>query len=159
MAEKPQPRVGARAVVIHDGKVLLLRAEEPGRTYYFLPGGHVQPGERLEEAALRELKEETGLDAAIERPLGVREFIAARHKRKAVNVPGGHHVVAVIFLCRLRGGQSGQFSRDVGAAGVTGMEWIELAEVESLELHPPHLKELLSKDLARQDFRFWPEDA
>lgn len=159
MAEKSHPRVGARAVVIHDGKVLLLRAEEPGRVYYFLPGGHVRLGERLEEAALRELKEETGLDAEVVRALGVREFIAARHKRKAVNVPQGHHVVAVIFLCRLKGDATGRFSRDAGVGGVTGMAWVDLRQVASLELHPPHLRELLTAGLARQEFRFWPEEA
>lgn len=158
MAEKQQPRVGARAVIVHEGKVLLLRAEEPGRVYYFLPGGHVQHGERMQEAALREVREETGLEAEVIRALGVREFIAARHARRARNVPASHHVVAVIFLCRLKGAPGGQFACDSGAQGVTGMEWIDLSQIAALELHPPQLKELLTSGLARQDFQFWPEE-
>jgi len=158
MAEKQQPRVGARAVIIHEGKVLLLRAEEPDRVYYFLPGGHVQHGERLQDAVLREVKEETGLDTAIVRALGVREFLASHHKRLARNVPTTHHVVAVIFLCRVLGSEEGQFSRDTGAAGVTGMEWVSLGNVAKIEVHPPHLKELLMTGLSDPQFRFWPEE-
>lgn len=158
MTERLQPRVGARAVIEHEGKVLLLRAEEPGRRYYFLPGGHVQHGERLQEAVLREVKEETGLDVEIVRALGVREFIAARHARRAKNVPPNHHVVAVIFLCRLKETTKEQFTCDAGAQGVTGLEWIDLSKVTGLELHPPHLKDLLTRGLARQDFCFWPEE-
>ena len=158
MVDKPQPKVGARAVIVDAGRVLLIRAEEPGRVYYFLPGGHVQHGERLQEAVLREVKEETGLDVEIDRALGVREFIAARHARLARNVPRSHHVVAVIFLCRVKGSTEGKFTVDSGAGGVTGMEWIELDQLKGLELYPPHLKDLLVLGLARQDFRFWPEE-
>jgi 8-oxo-dGTP diphosphatase len=158
MVDKPQPKVGARAVIVDKDKVLLLRAEEPGRVYYFLPGGHVQHGERLQDAVLREVKEETGLNVEIERALGMREFIAARHARLAKNVPQSHHVVAVIFLCRVKGNTVGKFTVDSGAGGVIGMEWVELGKVNGLELHPPHLRDLLVQGLARQDFRFWPEE-
>ncbi|GAB4504252.1 MAG: NUDIX hydrolase [Anaerolineales bacterium] len=56
----PEPTVG---VFIFDpqGKLLLLESHKwPGR--YVVPGGHVELGERLEEAAIREAKEETGLE-------------------------------------------------------------------------------------------------
>jgi ADP-ribose pyrophosphatase YjhB (NUDIX family) len=159
MAEKSIPRVGARAVIVHNGAVLLLRAEEPGRTYYFLPGGHVQHGERLAEAAVREVREETGLEVAVERALGVREFIASLHAKRARNVPASHHVLAVIFLCRLTNGAKGRFQGDSGAAGVTGMEWISLEKVTELELHPPQLKTLLLHGLQDKNVQFWPEES
>ncbi len=159
MSEKPIPRVGARAVIIHEGRVLLLRAQEPGRTYYFLPGGHVQHGERAQEAAVREVKEETGLEVAVERALGVREFIAARHTKRPKNMPAGHHALAVIFLCRLLGSEVGRFQCDTGAGGVSGMEWIDLAKVAGVELHPPHLKTLLLSGLDSAQVNFWPEES
>ncbi|MCC6150699.1 MAG: NUDIX domain-containing protein [Planctomycetes bacterium] len=158
MTERQQPRLGARAVIVREDKVLLLRAQEPSRSYYFLPGGHVQHGERLQDAVLREVKEETGLETAIVRALGVREFIASRHKRLAQNVPTTHHVVAVIFLCRVVGSGEGHFSCDAGATGVTGMEWVPLCNVARIEVHPPHLKELLMNGLSDPEFRFWPEE-
>lgn len=56
----PEPTVGI-FIFNQKGEVLLLRSHKwPGM--YVVPGGHVELGERLEEAAIREAKEETGLD-------------------------------------------------------------------------------------------------
>ncbi|HSK65470.1 MAG TPA: NUDIX domain-containing protein [Anaerolineales bacterium] len=62
MAEQifPEPTVGV-FIFNPSGELLLLKSHKwPGR--YVVPGGHVELGERLEEAAVREAKEETGLD-------------------------------------------------------------------------------------------------
>jgi nucleoside triphosphatase len=56
----PEPTVGV-FIFNQQGEVLLLQSHKwPG--FYVVPGGHVELGERLEEAAIREAKEETGLD-------------------------------------------------------------------------------------------------
>jgi nucleoside triphosphatase len=56
----PEPTVGA-FIFNNKGELLLLESHKwPGR--YVVPGGHVELGERLEEAVVREAKEETGLD-------------------------------------------------------------------------------------------------
>jgi len=52
----------ATAIIIRDGKVLLFHRHKPGRDYYSLPGGGVELEESFEEACIREVKEETGLD-------------------------------------------------------------------------------------------------
>ncbi len=60
------------AVVVVDkrmGRVLLIRRHKYGRNFYVVPGGGVEEGESLSEAAIREVKEETGLDVVIERKL------------------------------------------------------------------------------------------
>jgi 8-oxo-dGTP diphosphatase len=61
-----RPILAASVAVIRDGRVLLAaRANEPAAHVYSLPGGVVEPGETLAEAALRELHEEVGIEAMI----------------------------------------------------------------------------------------------
>ncbi len=61
----------ARGVCVVDGKVLLCRGKGLGSTY--LPGGHIEFGEKGAEALVREMKEETGLDAVAGKFLGIVE--------------------------------------------------------------------------------------
>jgi len=64
-----RPLIGVSIAVIRDGRVLLAqRAAEPMRGVWTLPGGLVEAGERLAEAALRELEEEVGSRAEVVGP-------------------------------------------------------------------------------------------
>jgi 8-oxo-dGTP diphosphatase len=67
------PALTADCVVFDgEGRLLLIRRRnEPYAGRYALPGGFVEAGERVEAAALRELKEETGVAGEIERLIGV----------------------------------------------------------------------------------------
>ncbi len=67
----PGRLVGAAAVVLDDtGRILLVR-HTYGRLNWELPGGASEPGETFAETALRELEEETGLVARVERLAGI----------------------------------------------------------------------------------------
>ena len=66
------PKLAASVIVDKEGKVLMVRrATEPGLGLWSFPGGYVDRGEVLEEAAARELWEETGLKAVITGLIGV----------------------------------------------------------------------------------------
>ena len=57
------------AVVTRDSRILMERVFYFGREFFTLPGGGIEPDETPEQAVLRELKEECGLDGTIVRPL------------------------------------------------------------------------------------------
>jgi 8-oxo-dGTP diphosphatase len=88
------PRLGSAVVVRERGRVLLgIRGKEPNKGKWVLPGGKIHPFESIEEAAIRETLEETGLVVQIEGQLGVWEII---------NPP--EHRVIVYNLARPVGG-------------------------------------------------------
>jgi len=61
------PRVPCAGAVVHDGAgrlLLIRRGQEPGRGLWSLPGGRCEPGESAAETAVREVREETGLEVA-----------------------------------------------------------------------------------------------
>jgi 8-oxo-dGTP pyrophosphatase MutT (NUDIX family) len=62
----------SQAMVIRDNKILLVKHRLFGREFYCLPGGGIDEGESPEEAAVRELKEEAGVDGSVLRKLTVQ---------------------------------------------------------------------------------------
>lgn len=70
MKPTPRPVLAVSAAILHEGRVLLVRrGREPSKGLYAFPGGRVEPGEALEDAARRELLEETALTAGPLTPL------------------------------------------------------------------------------------------
>jgi 8-oxo-dGTP pyrophosphatase MutT (NUDIX family) len=57
-------RKAARAIIIEDGKVLVMHRNKEGSQYFTLVGGQVKDSETIEQGLVREIKEETGLDIA-----------------------------------------------------------------------------------------------
>lgn len=96
------PVLAASVAVFRDGKVLLAtRTKPPAEGVWTLPGGRVEPGETLEEAALRELEEEVGVRAEI---VGFN-----RHVEVIEHEADGalkHHFVIASFAGRWRGGEA-----------------------------------------------------
>lgn len=75
-----------RGIAVRDGKILLCKAKGGESTY--LPGGHIELGETGREALVREIKEETGLNSAVGRFLGVVEnsFVQKGKKHSEINL-------------------------------------------------------------------------
>ena len=71
---KKMPIVSVDLIVLHDGGILLgKRCNEPAKGEWFVPGGRIRKGERLEDAVHRIAKEEVGTDVEIKDMLGVYE--------------------------------------------------------------------------------------
>jgi 8-oxo-dGTP diphosphatase len=97
-------RLAAYAVCIEDGRVLLARHVSPnGEATWTLPGGRVEHAEDPFDAVIREVAEETGYGALVERLLGVDSRVIPAAERLA----GGpeHQNVGVYYQVRIIGGQ------------------------------------------------------
>jgi 8-oxo-dGTP diphosphatase len=80
----------------HEENILMVKNKGNGPSYYTLPGGAVEVGETLEEAAIREVKEETGLNVEIDGVFAVSEaFMEER----------GHHAIFFTFKGRIIDGE------------------------------------------------------
>ncbi|ATL25161.1 NUDIX hydrolase [Streptomyces formicae] len=98
-------RLAAYAVCIEEGRVLLAHSVKPdGTKTWTLPGGRVEHAEDPFEAVIREVAEETGLDAVVERLLGVDSRVVPAEERR---VPGRPELqnVGVFYRVRITGGR------------------------------------------------------
>lgn len=100
-----------------DGVVLIRRGSDPFEGMWALPGGFVEPGETVEEAAAREAAEETGLAVEPARLVGVYSDPARD--------PRGHNV-SVAFLARVIGGDLTAAS-DAAEVSVLDPDAVDLA--------------------------------
>jgi 8-oxo-dGTP pyrophosphatase MutT (NUDIX family) len=143
----PQPRTGARVLLLDpNGCVLLIHERiEPG-THWLTPGGGVEPGEQLSQAAARELYEETGLQVTISAAdLPVHERQRLWHWRGASYDQRDH-----FFVVRV------DPRPEITPAGLTSMEQETLLEMRwwsAADLHdagdeviePPDLAAVLDR--------------
>lgn len=119
------------AIVIKEGKILLMRRRKAGREYFAIPGGRIESGETSEKAALRELKEETNLDAEIGSLLFENEADGwHNHFYLAKNADGE---------ARFGGEELERNSEDDHYE----LMWVELAKLPDANLLPKELKDRL----------------
>ena len=122
-------RVGAYAVLVDDRQRILLALWNEGLTpAWTVPGGGVEEGETPEEAAVREVREETGYDVELVRLLGEDRFTVAARDR----LDGSGRAlegIRVVFEARIVGGE---LTDEVG--GTTDeAAWIPIADVPGLD--------------------------
>jgi 8-oxo-dGTP diphosphatase len=121
-----RPFLAASVACFREGRVLLAtRGKPPMEALFSLPGGLVEPGETLGEAALRELREETGVVAELIGFVAPVEVIE-RDPDGRVRL----HIVIAAHAARWVSGeaQTGPEARDI--------RWVSQAEIESLPTTP-----------------------
>jgi ADP-ribose pyrophosphatase YjhB (NUDIX family) len=113
-----RPLVGVGVAVVDEGRILLVRrGNEPGRGLWAVPGGKVDRGERLVDAAAREVEEETGLTVEIGDLVWAGEHISDHG-----------HIVLIDFLGKVIGGVL------VAGDDADQAEWVPLEKVREYPL-------------------------
>ena len=119
------PKLGVSVSVWRQGKVLLVERVKPPKGMWAFPGGHVELGETLAEAAQRELREETGLTASLHGLVGLYDVI----RRDAGGLVTVHYVIA----CFLGLSDAGD---PVAASDAAAAEWADPERLGGYALAP-----------------------
>ncbi len=128
--------VGVTGAVVRQGKVLYVRRNyEPKKGTWTLPGGYAEHTETLDEAVVRELREETGIEARILGVVGVRS--------RWGEAGGG---VLVIFRCELVSGEPQSDDYEISAA-----EFFDAEQIAGLTPVFPLSREIGLRVLSRED--------
>ena len=135
-------RYRAGAIIVEDGCVLFATNEK--EDYYYSVGGGVHMGERAEDAVVREVREETGVDYAIDRLAVIHESFWDGHG--AYDAGLRCHEVALYFLMKPRG------TRELHSESYTHfhdretMHWLPIAELDRYAVYPSFVKDYLSRE-------------
>ncbi|MBI2085178.1 MAG: NUDIX hydrolase [Candidatus Aenigmarchaeota archaeon] len=123
------------AIIESEGKIVLVRrGSQPFKGFWAIPGGHVDYMETVEHAAVREAKEETGLDIRLKWLVGVY----SDPKRN----PDDEHRVAVAFSAEIAGGKL------MGGDDAAEAKLFPIGQLSKIELAFDHNKIL--KDYFKQ---------
>jgi ADP-ribose pyrophosphatase YjhB (NUDIX family) len=129
LGKKGKLRIGCSATLFDENhqKVLLTRRMDNG--LWCLPGGHMEPGESIEECCVREVLEETGLQVRVRHLTGVYS-----NPHQLVVYPNGEqaHFVVLNFEAEIVAGEL-RLSDETSETG-----YFSLSEIESIPMHDRH---------------------
>ncbi len=128
----------AAAIILRNGALLLLHRQKPGRDYYILPGGGVELDESFEEACIREVKEETGLDV-----LGLQFVYKSTYRGRE----------EVYFVTRVPPGEpvlGGAEARRHSPENLYSFEWVSVKLLAEINLLPVAARRICLEIMGRQ---------
>jgi len=132
------PLVGVGAIIIEDSRVVLVkRAHPPLQAEWSIPGGVLEVGELVREAAMREAREETGLAVEPGELLGVYDRVLRDADQRVQ-----YHYVLIDFLCRRVAGDI------VAASDAAEVRWFMWEELPGLRLAEDTL-DVIAKGFAK----------
>lgn len=120
-------RIAAYGVIIDQGRMLLSHWNEHGRSGWTLPGGGIEGSEHPLEAAVREIREETGYDAEIDRLLGIDTMVIPAERRNTGQAP--LYAMRVVYRAHVVGGV---LRNEVGGSSDEA-RWVRLEEIPRLK--------------------------
>ena len=129
-------RTRATALVKKDNCILMMHRYNNSEEYWVLPGGGLEEGETIENATLRELKEETSINATIEEK--IMDFVDDK---------GDRHV---LFLCNYLSGEvklddNSEEANNYDPNQTYIPQWVDIKRVKDLVMYPIKQKEYLCK--------------
>jgi ADP-ribose pyrophosphatase YjhB (NUDIX family) len=120
----------ATTFVVHEQRTLLLHHRKLGK--WLPPGGHIDPHELPDLAALREVREESGLEVELieqGRDLGGIHVLPQPYCILLEDISPGHQHIDLIYFARVRGGSLAHAEREAHAA-----RWLTWDELDSPEI-------------------------
>ncbi|KYG90611.1 NUDIX hydrolase [[Bacillus] sp. KCTC 13219] len=129
-------RNSAKAIIVKDKKLLAIKIQENGGTYYILPGGGQEHGENLHQALERECKEELGVEVEIGELIFVREYIGKNHEFAARHAHA--HQTEFMFLCHVH--HNTFINGSNPDKGQIAVEWLPLNDLLEYKLYPQALR-------------------
>ncbi|WP_127539146.1 NUDIX domain-containing protein [Paenibacillus illinoisensis] len=136
-------RNSAKAVIVQNGRLLVIRLEDQYGTAYVFPGGGQEKGEELKDAVARECLEEIGQAVNVGELLHIREYIGKNHE--FAEWDADIHQVEFYFECSLKDTDATVFEGSNPDDHQVAVEWIALEDLPSVRLYPQTIGELLLK--------------
>ncbi len=127
-----RPEIAVSGIITKNNKVLLIkRGHEPAKGWWSVPGGHVEWGEHIQEALIREVREECNIDV---KPIRLFSIIEAIDKK----TPPDYHFILIDYIAEYVSGNPtiGSDASDIG--------WFSENELDNMKVVPSVLKVLKS---------------
>jgi 8-oxo-dGTP pyrophosphatase MutT (NUDIX family) len=134
----------AAILLLQDDKIALIERHRAGLHYFTFPGGHIEPGETPEAAAIRETEEELGLQVVIRRLAVVADWQGRSQYYFLVDAVGG----------TFGAGTGEEMTHPKPEKGTYQPVWVPVAQLPGLPVKPTEMAELLVRYMQEG----WPEE-